>query len=97
MKEIKAVELRQSLRQVLEQLEATREPVLLKRGKKEAAVLISLEDFRKRFVEKAAEQERRQILQSIQEMARPSGEDQSSEHLLRTLRAGGDDPKTEED
>ena len=86
MKKINALELRHSLSKIIAKLQKDGEPILLEKSRKPAAVLISLEDYKKRFVEKAADEKRREIMGSILEMARPSAIEESSESTLKQIR-----------
>lgn len=89
MKEINAVALRQSLGKVVEELEAAGEPILLKKGRRVVAALISLRDFQERFVTKAASEARLKLLDEMDEMARPSSVSDDAVHVLRELRDHG--------
>lgn len=93
MKKINALQLRQSLNKVILMLQKTHEPILLERGKKPAAVIISLDDFKKRFVEKAADEKRREIQKQIAAMSTTSKLKLSSEDILRQIRNGEEDYK----
>lgn len=93
MKKINALQLRQSLSKVILILQKTHEPVLLERGKKPAAVIISIDDFEKRFVEKAADEKRREIQKQIAAMSTISKLKLSSEDILRQIRNGEEDYK----
>lgn len=86
MRRVNALEMRQSLGRVLDGLQRDGEPVLLERGRKPAAVLISLKDFRERFVEVAAAEERELLFDRIDSMARPSEDPTPTVQLLRELR-----------
>ena len=86
MKKVNVLQLRQSLSKVLRLLNSTGEPVLLERARKPAAVLISLEDFEKRFVEVEASLRRQQVVESIKKMARPSSVHESAESIIRRFR-----------
>lgn len=86
MKRVNALALRQSLGKVVDTLERTGEPVLLERGRRPVAVLISLRDFHERFVEKAAAEERDRILQEMDRLARPSSDRTPAVEILRELR-----------
>ena len=88
MKKINALELRQSLTKVVTHLQRSGEPILLEKGRKPAAVIISLEDFRKRFVEKDADERRREIQARILKLARRSSAKESAEELVRQIRSG---------
>jgi PHD/YefM family antitoxin component YafN of YafNO toxin-antitoxin module len=88
MKKVNALELRQSLSKIIETLEKTGQPILLEKGRKPAAVLITLEDFQKRFFEIDADEKRKQIVEKIRNMARKSGIKESSEEIIRKFREG---------
>jgi prevent-host-death family protein len=89
MKKVTALALRQSLGKVVAALERTGEPVLLQKGRRPVAVLISLRDFQERFVEKAAAEARDAILANMDELARPSADSTSARDILRELRMNG--------
>ena len=55
MESVNALELRQSLGKVLDQLERGGEPILVCRRRTPAAALVSLEDYRERFVDRTAD------------------------------------------
>jgi len=89
MKKVNALQLRQSLGKVVATLLRTGEPVLLEKGRKPVAVLISLDDFRERFVEKDASSEREAIVAAIDELAMPSVDRTPGVEILRGLRGDG--------
>lgn len=80
--------LRQSLSKIINLLQSTGEPIMLERGRKPAAVIISLEDFKKRFVEKEADEQRKLVVEKIKKMARKSKTKETSEQILHKLRYG---------
>lgn len=88
MKQVNALQLRRSLSKIIAAIERTGEPILLEKGRKPVAVIISLEDFKKRFVDKDADERRQQLRTAILKMARPSSVKISSEDLLRSMREG---------
>jgi PHD/YefM family antitoxin component YafN of YafNO toxin-antitoxin module len=65
MERVNALQMRQSLGKVLQRLIKTGKPVLVEKDRKPAAVLITLEDYHKRFVDREADEARRQIAASI--------------------------------
>ncbi len=65
MKEVTAVELRQSLGKVARRLEQDGEPILLKLGRQPVGVIISLRDYRERFALHDAAVERQQLVDEI--------------------------------
>lgn len=70
MRKINALMVRQSLGRVLDQLEKTGEPIIVEKDRKPRAVLITLEDFERRFVDVAARDRRREIARQIKESQR---------------------------
>jgi len=87
MKKVNALELRQSLSKIIKILQRTHEPILLEKGRKPAAVIISLEDFAMRFVEKAADERRQKLQEEILSMKIPSKDARTAEVILRDTRA----------
>lgn len=86
MKHISAVQLRQSVGKVVKMLEKNNEPVILDKGNKPVAVIISLRDFNERFVEKAAEEARLELVRKINVMAMESKDSTPAEDILHDLR-----------
>lgn len=86
MKEVTALELRQSLGKVLELLERDGEPVLLHKRGRPVAAIISLRDFRERFAERAAAEERDRLIEQMDELAGPSVDPTPVVDILRELR-----------
>lgn len=88
MKSVDALSLRQSLGKVLAALEQDGSPVLVQRRRKPAAVLISMKDFRERFVDRDADERRRAVVARIKEFALEPPAGRTSLDLLRELRSG---------
>jgi len=65
MEKTNALKLRQSLGKVLQRLQKTGQPILVEKDRKPVAVLISLEDFQNRFVDKIADAARSKIIDHI--------------------------------
>jgi PHD/YefM family antitoxin component YafN of YafNO toxin-antitoxin module len=90
MKKVNALELRQSLGKVISLLERGGKPILIERGRKPAAVMISLGDYQERFVDKDADAKRIALRDSILQMARqvvrPADDNESAEAILREMR-----------
>ena len=86
MKTVNALKLRNNLGKVLEELQETREPVLVSKGGKVQAALITIEDFQKRFIEKQAEEEKERWLRRLEELRAPRLGSVSSLDALRELR-----------
>jgi PHD/YefM family antitoxin component YafN of YafNO toxin-antitoxin module len=86
MKTINALTIRNSLGKVLQELEETREPVLVSKGRKVRAALISIEDFQTRFIDKQAEAEKEQWMKKLDELRAPRVDSLTSLDALRHLR-----------
>lgn len=65
MQRVNALKLRQQLGSVLKSVQETGRPVMIERNSKPAAVLISLEDYQKRFVDREADDRRRELVEAI--------------------------------
>jgi PHD/YefM family antitoxin component YafN of YafNO toxin-antitoxin module len=88
MEKVNALQLRQSLGRVLQRLHKTGRPILLEKDRKPAAVLISLEDYRKRFVDVEADRLRTEMVERIKraELRAPKG--MTSVDLVHEVRGG---------
>lgn len=88
MKRANALQVRQSLGRILEQLDESGEPILVEKGRQPRAVLVPIKMFRERFVDKTVHAERLELERRIEELGRRSGvrAGPSSEELLRALR-----------
>ncbi len=71
MKRVNALALRQSLGSVLDDLDAGG-PILVEKARRPRAVLISLEDYRERFVDRIAAEERRALAAEMAGLRRPA-------------------------
>jgi PHD/YefM family antitoxin component YafN of YafNO toxin-antitoxin module len=89
MRKVNALTVRQSLGRVLRDLDRTGEPILVEKDRKPRAVLISIEDFGQRFVDRVAADERQQLVERIRSFAarvKRSAEKKSAVDILRELR-----------
>jgi PHD/YefM family antitoxin component YafN of YafNO toxin-antitoxin module len=86
METVNALQLRQSLGRVLQRLRKNGRPILIERDRKPAAVLISLDDYRRRFVDVEADRLRAEMVERIKraKLAPPKGS--SSLDLVREVR-----------
>lgn len=86
MKEVTALALRNRLGEILDQLKKTGEPVLVSKGRKARAVMITPEQFEQRFLVYQAEEKKRELLAKIKasRSARIGGK--TSLEVLRELR-----------
>jgi antitoxin Phd len=87
MQTTNALEVRRSLGKVLSRLARKGEPILVERNGKPAAILISIEDFRERFADIEAAEERKQLVEEILAMReRPSRSARNAVEEVRALR-----------
>jgi prevent-host-death family protein len=86
MHQVNALTIRNRLGEVLELLEADGKPILISKGRKVRAVLVSVEDFKKRFVDVQAEEEKERFLKAVRQRQAKKTEELDSVELLRDLR-----------
>ena len=86
MRQINALKIRNHLGEILDLLRTEGEPILISRGRKIAAVLITPEQYQRRFLDYQTEEQKRRMLEKVLEMRanRISGRDSVS--VLRELR-----------
>jgi PHD/YefM family antitoxin component YafN of YafNO toxin-antitoxin module len=86
MKTVNALKIRNHFGEVLELLDKTNEPILVSKGREIRAVLITPEQFRKRFLDYQSEEKKKAILETIKGLrAKRTGVKDSIE-VLRELR-----------
>jgi len=86
MKTVNALTVRNKLGEVLETLTKTGEPILVSKGRQVRAVLITPEDFQKRFLDFQAAEDKERLLQSIKDVRAGKTGQKSSLEVLRELR-----------
>lgn len=86
MKTINALKLRNNLGEILDQLTESGEPILVSKGRKVRAVLITPEAFEKRFLDYQAEERRKQLLETIRGLKGGRNMEEDSLSALRRLR-----------
>lgn len=90
MKTVNALEIRNNLGRVLDELEESKQPVLVSKGRRIRAVLISPEDFKLRFIDRQAEAEKELWLKKLEELRAPRRGELASIDVLRELRGYGE-------
>jgi PHD/YefM family antitoxin component YafN of YafNO toxin-antitoxin module len=87
MRKTNALKLRQSLGSIIDQLKKHGEPILVEKGREPVAVLISIQDYKKRFVDVAADIQRRELLEKIRsaKIHLPAGK--TSLDIIREIRS----------
>ncbi|MFC2146892.1 type II toxin-antitoxin system Phd/YefM family antitoxin [Acidobacteriota bacterium] len=86
MRTVNALKIRNNLGEVLDSLEKDGEPILVSKGRKIRAVLITPEEFKKRFLDKQVEEEKKKLLQRIKDFRADSIIKKDSINVLRGLR-----------
>jgi len=86
MKIVNALKIRNNLGEVLDELAKTGEPILVSKGKKIMAALITPQQFQKRFLDFQAEEQKKQLIETIKGLRSNSLETKSSTDILRELR-----------
>jgi PHD/YefM family antitoxin component YafN of YafNO toxin-antitoxin module len=86
MRTVNALKIRNHLGEVLDSLENDGEPILLSKGRKIRAVLITPGEFKKRFLDKQFEEEKKKLLQRIKDFRADSVIKKESIDVLRGLR-----------
>jgi PHD/YefM family antitoxin component YafN of YafNO toxin-antitoxin module len=86
MKTVNALTIRNKFGSVLQELEEAKEPILITKGRKVRAVLITPGDFQVRFLDKQAEEEKERWMKKLAELRAPRLGSLSSLEALRDLR-----------
>lgn len=86
MKTVNALKIRNHLGEILEELNKTGKPILVSKGRKIQAVLITLEQFQIRFLDYQVEEKRKKLLETIKSLKRKRTGSKDSVEVLRELR-----------
>lgn len=86
MEEVNALKVRNNLGEILDRLEKTGEPIYISKGRRIRAVLVTPEDFERRFLDVKAEEEKRKFLETVRSMRKKKKGRKSSVEVLRKLR-----------
>ena len=87
MKTVNALKLRQSLGKVLDRLERDGEPIVVCRRRTPAAALVSLKDYRERFVDRDADERRRDVVARLKKLQFETPRTGTTLDVLRDLRS----------
>jgi len=87
MKKTNALKIRQSLGKVLRELNRDGEPILVEKDRKPAAVLISLEDYQRRFADMDGDSLRGEIIKMIRTAKLSAPKGKSALEIIREGRA----------
>ena len=86
MNTVNALKVRNQFGEVLDLLDNKKEPILITKNKKVRAVLICYEDFKIRFLDKQAEEEKEKFLKQVESHVASSLIPEDSVETLRKLR-----------
>jgi PHD/YefM family antitoxin component YafN of YafNO toxin-antitoxin module len=86
MEVVNALKIRNNLGEILDLLNDKGEPILISKGRKIRAVLVTPEQFEKRFLDWQAKEERKRLLEGVKRLRRRKKESLSSMTVLRQLR-----------
>jgi len=86
MEEVNALKLRNNLGEILDRLRDRGEPILISKGRKIRAVLVTPEQFEKRFLDWQAAEQRKRFLESVARLKRKTKSRLDSLTVLRQLR-----------
>ena len=89
MEKANALQLRQNMGRIIARLQKDGQPILLEKDRKPVAVLITIEDYQKRFVDFDADIRRKELVQEIRNSKLKTIDNQrTSLQILRELRYG---------
>ena len=86
MKTVNALKIRNNLGEVLDLLEKTGEPILISKGRKIRAALITPEQFKRRFLDYQAKEQKKKLLETIESLKGSRFGTKESVEILRELR-----------
>ena len=86
MEQVNALKLRNNLGEILDRLAKKGEPILISKGKKLCAVLVTLEQFEKRFLDVKANEKKERFINNLKSMKKPRVGTLNSLDMLRNLR-----------
>ena len=86
MEEVNALKLRNNLGEILDRLRDKGEPILISKGRKLRAVLVTPEQFERRFLDWQAVEQRKRFLKNVALLKKKSKGRLDSLTVLRQLR-----------
>ena len=86
MEQVNALKIRNNLGKILDQLNETGEPILISKGRKLRAVLVTPEDFEKRFLDYRVKEDKKRLLNTMLVLKKKKKESLESIEILRQLR-----------
>lgn len=86
METVNALKVRNHLGEILERLNKTGEPILISKGRRIQAVLVTPDQFRRRFLDVISAEKRKRFLDEVRALRKRKKGDGSSVEVLRQLR-----------
>ena len=86
MEQVNALKLRNHLGEILDRLRDKGEPILVSKGREIRAVLVTPEQFEKRFLDWQAEEQRKRFLNDVGQLKKKKKSRLDSLTVLRQLR-----------
>jgi PHD/YefM family antitoxin component YafN of YafNO toxin-antitoxin module len=86
MEEVNALKIRNNLGEILDRLNEKGEPILISKGRKIRAVLVTPEQFEKHFLDWQAKEEKKRFLEVVKRLRKGKKESLSSSTVLHQLR-----------
>ena len=86
MEEVNALKVRNNLGEILDRLNDKGEPIYISKGRKIRAVLVTPEQFEKRFLDWRVKEEKERLLDAVKGLRKGKKEKLSSLTVLRQLR-----------
>lgn len=86
MERVNALKLRNNLGEILDRLSAKGDPILISKGRRIRAVLVTPEDFERRFLDVKAQEEKDRLLDLFKSLRKRKKESLQSLNVLRQLR-----------
>ncbi len=86
MEEVNALKVRNNLGEILDRLNDSGEPIYISKGRKIRAVLVTPEQFEKRFLDWRVKEEKKRLLDAVKGMRKGKKGKLSSLSVLRQTR-----------
>jgi PHD/YefM family antitoxin component YafN of YafNO toxin-antitoxin module len=86
MKTVNALKIRNHLGEVLNSLDETGEPIVVSKGREIRAVLITPEQFQRRFLDYQTDEKKQEVMAAINKLKEKRLSKKSSVAVLRELR-----------
>lgn len=86
MEEVNALKIRNNLGEILDRLNSKGEPIFISKGRKIRAVLVTPEQFERRFLDWQVKEEKKRLLDAVKRLRKRKRGNLNSLSMLRQLR-----------